>query len=52
MGKGVGGGPGFALSDGSEISGGVFYHQMVHIASEHKGSEHIGSKAPELQCWD
>ena len=48
MRKGVGGGPGLALSHGSEISGGLFHHQMVHIASEHNGSEHIESEAPEL----
>ena len=48
MEKGVGGGPDFALSVGSENLGGVFYHQMIHIASEHNGSEHVGSKAPGL----
>ena len=29
----------FAQSDGSEISRGVFYHQMFHITSEHKGAD-------------
>ena len=48
MEKGVGGGPDFALSVGSENLGGVSYHWMIHIASEHNGSEHVGSKAPGL----
>ena len=43
-----GGGPGFALSNGSVIFGGVFYHQMEHIAREHKGYEHFDSVTPEL----
>ena len=37
MGKVVGGDPGFASSDGSEILGAVLIHQMVHTASEHSG---------------
>ena len=41
---GVGDGPRFAWSGGSEILEGFFFHQMED--SERKGSEHIRSKAP------
>ena len=46
MRKGVGGGPGFGLSYGSEISGHVFHHEMYKYPANTKNLSTLGQTSP------